>query len=82
MEGCFTFQWGRGLFFKWGGGGGASFLSEGGQLFRWGGGFEKNCWMGGWRPPCLPHYGKHCMGEVRYRFRGILITHHTLLLSA
>ena len=50
MEGCFTLQWGRGLFFRWG-----SFLfkSRGGVL-KWGtsvlmggGGFEKHCRMEG-----------------------------------
>ena len=49
MEGCFTLQWGRGLFFRWG-----SFLfkSRGGVL-KWGtsvlmgGGGSKN--IVGWR---------------------------------
>ena len=32
----------------------------GGIGFDWGGGFQKNCRMGGGRPPCPPlsHYGK------------------------
>ena len=50
MEGCFMFQWGGGLFFRWGN----SFLSAGypmGSIGFDGEGFEKNCWMGGHPPP-------------------------------
>ena len=50
MEGCFMFQWGEGVFFRWGGlhflwGGGAP--HEGASILMGGGGFEKNCWIGG-----------------------------------
>ena len=43
MEGCFAFQWGVGLFFRWG----ASFLSGGC-------GFEKIVGWGGVPPPMPP----------------------------
>ena len=54
LQGCFTFQWRGGLFFRRG----ASFLSGGctpwgGTSVLMGGAFEKKCRMGG--APTCPH---------------------------
>ena len=55
MEGCFTFQWGGGLFFRWG-----DFIFKRGGCPMWGIGFDgrgfqkKNRWMRGGAPPHVP----------------------------
>ena len=68
MEGCFSFQWGLGLFFRWG------WCPMGGVGFDGGGEVRKKLLDGeGAAPPCPhPTMGNPVMGGLNLKFVKIL----------